>query len=89
VVQGGGFAVEYLQVVLRIETLFVLAVAARMPGDHLTGGHHLDMVHVAFDRHGLKRYPARDAVAVVVEAHGLVLVHLTRLVDAGIERERR
>jgi hypothetical protein len=89
VVQRCGLAVQCFQVVLRIEALLVLPIRPGMPGDHLAAGHHLDVVHVAFDRHDLKGGRARRAVAVVVEADGLVLVHLGRLEDAGIERERR
>jgi len=75
--------------VLRIEALLVLAIRARMPGDHLAGSHDLDVVHVALDRHRLEGGRARRAVAVAVEAHGLVLVHLGRLADARIESKGR
>jgi hypothetical protein len=60
-----------------------------MPGDHLAVGDHLDVVHVALDRHCLKGGRARRAVAIVVESHGLVLVHLGRLKNARIEEECR
>jgi hypothetical protein len=89
VVQCGGLAVQGFQVVLRIETLLVLPIRTRMPGDHLAVGHHRDVVHVALDRHRPKGCRPRRAVAVVVEADRLVFVHLGRLKDAGIEREGR
>jgi hypothetical protein len=89
VVQRRRLAVERLQVVLRIEALLVRPIRPRMPGDHLAVGDHLDVVHVALDRHRLKCRRARRAVAVVVEAHRLVLVHLGRLEDTRIEGECR
>jgi hypothetical protein len=79
-------ALQCFQVVLRIETLLVPAIRPRMPGDHLAvPGHHLDVVHVALDRHSLKGRRPRGTVAVVVEAHRLILVHLGRLGDAWVE----
>lgn len=89
VVQRRGLAVERFQIVLRVKALLVCAVRPRMPGDHLAVGDHLDVVHVALDRYRLKGGRARRAVAVVVEAHGLVLVHLGRLEDTWIEGECR
>jgi hypothetical protein len=89
VVQCRGLAVQPLQVVLRIQTLLVPTIRPRMLSDHLARGHDFDVVHVALDRDGLKSRTARCAVTVVVETHGLVLVHLGRLVDARIKRKRR
>jgi hypothetical protein len=89
VIQRCRLAVERLQVVLRIEALLVLAIRARVLGQHLAVGHDLDVVHVALDRHRLEGGRARHAVAVAVEANGLVLVHLGRLADARIEDEGR
>jgi hypothetical protein len=81
-------ALQRLQVVLRIETLLVPAIRSRMPGDHLAvPGHYLDVVHVALDRHGLKGRRPWGTVAVVVEAHRLILVHLGRLGDAWVEEQ--
>jgi hypothetical protein len=59
-----------------------------MPGDHLAGGHDLDVVHVALDRHRLESGGPWRAVAIVVKADGLVLVHLARLEYAGVEGTR-
>jgi hypothetical protein len=88
VVQCRGLAIQRLQIVLRIQTLLVPAIRPRMLSDHLAAGDDRDVVHVALDGDGLKRRRARRAVAVVVETHGLVLVHLGRLEDARIERKR-
>lgn len=56
-----------------------------MAGDHLTPQHHLDALHVSFDGHLLESGKARDAVAVGVEAHHLVLIDLGRPVQARIK----
>ena len=69
----------------RIEDLLIPAITTHVPGHHLAARCHLDAFDVALDRHALIGAPAWYAVAVVVEAHGLVLVHLGRLHDAGIE----
>lgn len=89
VVQRRRLALQRLQIMVRIEALFALAIRARVPGHHLAAGHDRDVVHVALDGHCLKRGRARHAVAVVVEAYGLVFVHLGRLADARIEGKRR
>jgi hypothetical protein len=70
---------------VRIENLLVLAVTARVRGDHLAAQNDVDAVDVGLDRHGLERRRARHAVAVVVEARHLILVDLGRLRDARIE----
>lgn len=79
-------ALQRIDVMRRIEDLFVPAVTARMRRDHLGAEHHVDAFDVRFDRHGLKRRRTRHAVAIGVEAHHLVLVRLGRLNDARIER---
>jgi hypothetical protein len=78
-------ALQRAEVVLRVEDLLVLAVAARVRRNHLTAEHDVDALHVALDRHRLEGGRARHAVAVVVEAGHLVLVHLGRLADARVE----
>lgn len=88
-IQRRRLAFQRLQVMLRIETLLVLAIRPGMLRDHLAGSDHRDVVHIPLDRDRLKRGRPRHAVAVVVEAHRLVLVHLARLEDARIKRERR
>jgi hypothetical protein len=84
-VQRRRAAPQRVQIVARIEDLFVLAVGAWMAGDHVVAQHDLDMIDVALDRHRLKSGTARHAVAVVVETRHLVLVDLGRLHGAGIE----
>ena len=45
-----------------------------------------DSVHIALDRHHLKRERPRDAVPIVLESDGLIFVHRSRGTDhAGIE----
>jgi hypothetical protein len=89
VIERRGFALQRFQVMLGIQALLVPAIRPRMPGNHLAGGHDLDVIHVALDRDRLKRGRARRAVTVGIEAHGLVLVHLGRLEDARVEGKRR
>lgn len=69
----------------RIEHIVAGVVTAKMGRDHRVAQHDLDMIHIAFDRHGLKRRVARHAVVHVVEPRELILVDLCRLPDAGIE----
>lgn len=64
-------------------------IRAGMAGDLLVAGHHDHGIDIALDRHGLKGKGTRHAVAVVVEAHRLVLVHLGWLTEAGVEGLRR
>ncbi len=89
VIERRRLALQCFQVMLRIQALLVPAIRPRIPGEHLAGGHDLDVIHVALDRDCLKRGRARRAVAVGIEAHGLVLVHLGRLEDARVEGKRR
>ncbi len=89
VIQRRRLASEDFQVMKRVEVLLEVAVQARMPGHDLVAGHDDDLVHVALHRHGPKGVAARHAVVVAVETHGLILVHLRRLRDAGVERVRR
>ena len=78
-------ALQAAQIMLRVEHLLVLAVAARMRRDHLATEHDVDALHIALDRHRLEGGGARRAVAVVVEAGHLVLIDLGRLADARVE----
>jgi hypothetical protein len=89
VVQGRRPAPETLEIVLRSQDLLVPTVATRVHGDHLTPQHHLDTIDIDLDGHLLKGSGARHAIAVGVEAHHLVFVHLRRLIQAGIERTGR
>ena len=78
-------ALQGAQIMLRVEDLLVLAVAARVRGDHPAAEHDVDAVDVALDRHRLEGGRARHAVAVVVEAGHLEFIDLGRLADARIE----
>ncbi len=60
-----------------------------MDGDDGFVQHNLDAIHIAFDRHRLKRGVARHAVVHVVEPRELILVDLRRLPDAGIKPRPR
>lgn len=70
----------------RVKNLLALPIRADMAGDDLVAGDDLDAVDVALDGHGLEGEGSRHAVGIAVEAGGLILVHLGRLADAGIER---
>jgi hypothetical protein len=87
VVQRRRPALQSAEVMLRVEDLLVLAVAARVRGQDLAAQHDRDAVDVALDRHRLEGGGARRAVAVVVEAGHLVLIDLGRLADARVEGE--
>lgn len=73
------------EVVLRIEDLLMQAVGTRMRGDHLAAEHHVDAVDGRPDGHRLESRRTRHAVAIVVEAHHLVLVGLGGLDETRIE----
>jgi hypothetical protein len=89
VIQRRRLAAEDFQVMKRVEVLLETAVQAWMPGHDLVAGHDDDLVDVALHRDGPKGVAAWHAVVVAVETHGLILVHLRRLGDARVERERR
>lgn len=88
-VQRRRLAAQARQVMQRIENLLPLAVTARMPRDHLVDRHHLDVLDVALDRHAPEGVDTRHAVAVVIETHRLILVHLGRPANAGVESPPR
>lgn len=89
VIQRRRLAAEDFQVMKRVEVVLEAGVQARMPGHDLVADHDDDLVDVALYRHGPKGVAARHAVVVAVETHGLILVHLRGLRDAGVERVRR
>lgn len=86
VVQRRRLLLQHRQEVQRIEDLLAMPVAASMRRDHLAVGDDHDAIDVPLHTHAAKRPPPRHAVAVVVEADRLVLVHLGRLHNAGVER---
>jgi len=85
VVQRRRPALQRLQVMARVEHLLVAAVTARVRGDHVGTPDHLDAVDVDLGRDVLEGGRARHAVAVGVDADGLILVHPGGLKYAGIE----
>jgi len=89
VIQGRRPSAQRRQVVQRIEDLRVAAIAAFVTRHHVAAGDHLDTFQVAFDHHRLKGAGTRHAVTVAIETHGLILVHLGGLQDAGVERPGR
>lgn len=76
---------QRVQVVPRLDDLFVAPIRARVAGDDLALTNHVEALDVDLDGHGLEGGAARHAVAVGVEADHLVLVHLGRLHEARIE----
>ena len=69
----------------RIEDLLALAVTAWLAGNALAVRDNFDVFDISLDRHLAKGPGTRHAVVVVIEADGLILVHLGRLHDARIE----
>lgn len=84
-VQRGRLAAQRHQIVQRIQHLHAVGVAARVLSDDLVAGHDGDAFDIALHGHGAESIRPRHAVAVAVETHGLVLVHLGRLRQARIE----
>ena len=69
----------------RIENLVPRLIAALMGGHDLITVDDLNVIDIAFHRHGLEGRRARDAVRCVVEACELILVDFRGLSDAGVE----
>jgi hypothetical protein len=88
-VQGGGPATEDGQVMLRLDNPFPAGVAAWVTGNYPCLRDYLDPIHVRLDRHRLEGPATRNAVAVGVEPHRLILVHLGGLGHERIERPWR
>jgi hypothetical protein len=88
-IQGGGPATEDGQVMLRLHDPFPAGVAAWVAGNAPCLRDHLDPIHIRLDRHCLEGPATRNTVAVGVEPHRLVLVHLGRLRNKRLEGPRR
>jgi hypothetical protein len=88
-IQGGGATRQRVQVVTRVEHLRVRGVRTRVRRNHLITVHDVDALDIRLDRDGLEGRRTRHAIAVAVATHHLVLVHLGRLVQAGIEGAAR
>ena len=84
-VQGGRSPFERDQVMNGVEDLFASAIATIMTSDDPPVRHDLDVIDVALDGHVPKGIGSGDAVVVVVEADGLVLIDLGFLADTGVE----
>jgi hypothetical protein len=85
VIQGRRPSTENGQIMPRFDDPFAAGVAADMPGNYHIAGYDLDPIHVTFDGHRREGPATRNAVAIGVEPHGLILVDLRRLRDKGIE----
>jgi len=77
------------QVMKRIENLLAVAITARMLRDHASLGHHHNARDIPLHRHRPKGIRPRHAVAIRVEAHGLIFIDLAWPRDARIERPLR
>jgi hypothetical protein len=84
-IQGGGPATEDGQVMLRLHDPFPAGVAAWVAGNDPCLRDHLDPIHIRLDRYCLEGPATRNTIAVGVEPHRLVLVHLGRLGHERIE----
>ena len=89
VIQGRGSFFQARQEVQGIEEALALAVTTGVLGHRLALGCKYDAIHVALDRDRPESPAARHAVGVAVETHRLVLIDLTRLQNAGVERATR
>jgi hypothetical protein len=76
VIQRRRLAFRRDQIMQGIEHRLAVAVTALVAGHHLARGHDREVLDVALHGHGPERPAARHPVGVVVEAHGLILVHL-------------
>jgi len=86
VVQRRRLAPQRHQIVQRIEHLHPLGIRTHVAGDDLTLGHHGDVLDIGLHGDRRERVRTRHAVGVVIETHGLVLVHLGHLRHARVER---
>ncbi len=84
-IQGRRSATQNRQIMRRLHDPFPAGVAAFVAGQDAGAGHYLDPIHVRLDGHRLEGPAPRNTVAVRVEPHRLVLVHLGRLGHKRIE----
>jgi hypothetical protein len=73
------------EIMQRIKDLHSLPIGPRVVSDDLAAGNDIDMMHVGFDGHRLKSKSTGYAVAIPIEAHCLVLIHLGGLPDRRVE----
>ena len=88
-IQGRRPATENRQIVTRLHDPFPSGVAAVVMGHPPLAGHHLDPIHIRLDRHRPEGPATRNTIAVRIEPHRLILIHLRHLRDKRIERTRR
>lgn len=84
-IQSGRATLQSGQIMHRVQHIVAGVIAAVMNRDDRFIQHDLDAIHVAFDRHDLKRRLTRHAVVHVVKPRELILVDLRRLPNAGIK----
>jgi hypothetical protein len=68
-------ALQCFQIMARIEHLLVSAVTARVRRNDVGTPHHVDAVDIDLDRDVLEGGRARHAVAIGVDADGLIFIH--------------
>lgn len=85
VIQTAGLARQGRQIVHRVQDRLMPSVRANVRGDDLALMHHSYLIHVGFDRHRVKRSAARNAVAVGLQQHRLILVDHAGAQDARAE----
>jgi hypothetical protein len=88
-IQGRRPTPQDRQVMLGRHDPFVPRVTTDMTSDDSRTGDHLDPIGVRLDRHRLEGPAAGNTVAIRIESHRLVLVHLGALGNKGIEGPRR
>lgn len=85
VIQVGRLAAEHHEIVLWNKTMFARGITSFMTSNRPITDHDLNVVYVGLHGRGLEGECAWHAVAVLVEADGLVLVDLARIADAIIK----
>jgi hypothetical protein len=78
VVQGRRPTPQNRQIMAGLHDPFASGIMAFVTGNDHLAGHHVDPIHIRLDGHGLKGPATRNTVAIRVESHRLVLVHLRR-----------
>lgn len=89
VIECRGLVFQNAQEMKGIEYPLRTVVTAGVRGDGGSLADNLDAINVALHAHGAERPSSGHAVAVAVESHRLILVHLRRLQDTRIERMSR
>lgn len=85
VIQTPRLPAEQGQIMQGLQYLLPLAVAPLVPSNDLAIAHHLEAVHVGFDRDCLEGMSTGNAVAILLPGYRLVLVHLADLADSSLK----